>query len=106
LLIAKFITQFVSAQLRSKWSEWIEMSPHSLRVLSTFDKFAISAVANLVLYRGSILNPPLDHFPGTQNVLYIACVLGANVAFEIVISRSFADLTKFGGAIKSGVLIQ
>jgi hypothetical protein len=33
-------------------------------------------------------------------------VLGANVAFEIVIFSSFGKLTKFGGAIKSGVLIQ
>jgi hypothetical protein len=32
-------------------------------------------------------------------------VLGANVAFEIVISRSFGKLTEFGEA-KSGVLIQ
>ena len=31
--------------------------------------------------------------------------LGANVDFEIVISKKEDKLTKFGGAIKSGVLI-
>ena len=33
-------------------------------------------------------------------------VLGANVDFEIDISKKEDKLTKFGGAIKSGVLIQ
>ena len=33
-------------------------------------------------------------------------VIGANVAFEIVIPKKEDKLTKFGGAIKSGVLIQ
>jgi hypothetical protein len=33
-------------------------------------------------------------------------VLGATVAFEIVISRILGKLTKFGAAIKSGVLIK
>ena len=33
-------------------------------------------------------------------------VLCANVAFEIVISKKEDKLTKFGGSIKSGVLIQ
>ena len=67
----------------------------------------------------------LDHFPGTQNVLYMVycylCIvaitlrlltgevgglLGAKAGFEIVISHIFGKSTKFGGAIKSGVLIQ
>ena len=33
-------------------------------------------------------------------------VLGANVGFGIVISHNFGKLTKFGGAIKSGILVQ
>ena len=33
-------------------------------------------------------------------------VLGANVDFEIDILKKYTKLTKFGGAIKSGVLIQ
>ena len=34
---AKFISKFVMIRLHSK-RYWIEISPHSLRVLSTFDK--------------------------------------------------------------------
>jgi hypothetical protein len=33
-------------------------------------------------------------------------LLGAKAGFEIVISHIFGKSTKFGGAIKSGVLIQ
>jgi hypothetical protein len=33
-------------------------------------------------------------------------LLGAKVAFQVAISRSLGKLTKFGGVIKSGILIQ
>jgi hypothetical protein len=41
-----------------------------------------------------------------HGIVQLQGLLDANVAFEIVISRSFGISTKFGGAIKSGVLIQ
>jgi hypothetical protein len=37
---------------------------------------------------------------------HVQKIIGANVGFEIVISHILGKLTKFGGAIRSGVLIQ
>ena len=48
-----------------------------------------------------LLRPILSAFEPEGNP-----VLRANVAFEIVISKKEDKLTKFGGSIKSGVLIQ
>ena len=50
---------------------------------------------------------PGSRIPVGSTVLYkVYLHVGANVAFEIVIPKKVDKLTKFGGSIKSGVLIQ
>ena len=41
----------------------------------------------------------------SKYIVLVHGLLGANVAFEIVISKKEDKLTKFGGPTKSGVLI-